>query len=94
MEMEKYKRAARTILTPKVGYGLADELKRAGFWIKTVLDKPQAVDILLRNHTVDMMDKRRIECLAVVLDNSDFGEVLHKAKLRCLKTLFLGGYKR
>ncbi|KAH9696668.1 C2H2-type domain-containing protein [Citrus sinensis] len=72
MEMEKYKRAARTILTPKVGYGLADELKRAGFWIKTVLDKPQAVDILLRNHTVDMMDKRRIECLAFVLDNSDF----------------------
>ncbi|KAK9177241.1 hypothetical protein WN944_029260 [Citrus x changshan-huyou] len=74
MEMEKYKRAARTILTPKVGYGLADELKRAGFWIKTVLDKPQAIDILLRNHTVDMMDKRRIECLAVVLDNSDFVE--------------------
>ncbi|KAK9177235.1 hypothetical protein WN944_029254 [Citrus x changshan-huyou] len=26
------------------------------------------------NHTVDMMDKRRIECLAVVLDNSDFVE--------------------
>ena len=90
MEMEKYKRAARTILTPKVGYGLADELKTEGFWIKTVLDKPQAVDILLRNHTVDMMDKRRIECLAVVLDNSDFVEVLQKAKLRCLKTLFWG----
>lgn len=91
MEMEKYKRAARTILTPKVGYGWADELKRAGFWIKTVLDKPQAVDILLRNHTVDMMDKRRIECLAVVLDNSYFVEVLHKGKFEVSEDPFFGG---
>ncbi|GAY65442.1 hypothetical protein CUMW_241120 [Citrus unshiu] len=72
MKMKKYKRAARTILTQKVGYGLANELKRKGFWVRTVLDKPQAADVLLRNHTVDMMDKRRIECLLVVLDNSDF----------------------
>ena len=39
---------------------------------------------------MDMMDKRRIKRLAVVLDNSDFVEVLQKAKLRCLKTLFWG----
>lgn len=45
MELEKYKRAARTILTPKVGYGLADELKRVGFSVRTVLDKPQAADV-------------------------------------------------
>ncbi|KAG2406915.1 uncharacterized protein HKW66_Vig0061720 [Vigna angularis] len=30
MKMEKYKKAASAILTPRVGYGLADELKRAG----------------------------------------------------------------
>ena len=40
MKMEKYKNAARDILTPKVGYGLADELKRAGFWVHTVSNKP------------------------------------------------------
>ncbi|KAE8732278.1 Ribonuclease H-like protein [Hibiscus syriacus] len=28
MKMKKYKNAARDVLTPKVGYGLADELKR------------------------------------------------------------------
>ena len=41
MKMEKYKHAARDVLTPKVGYGLADDLKRAGFWVGTVSNKPQ-----------------------------------------------------
>ncbi|KAF3450467.1 hypothetical protein FNV43_RR06550 [Rhamnella rubrinervis] len=54
MKMEKYKNAARDILTPKVGYGLADEIKRAGFWVRTVSDKPQAADIALKNHMVDV----------------------------------------
>ena len=40
MKMEKYKNVARDILTPKVGYGSADELKRAGFWVHTVSNKP------------------------------------------------------
>ncbi|GAY63775.1 hypothetical protein CUMW_228340 [Citrus unshiu] len=34
--MEKYKMAASAILTPKVGYGFADELKRAWFWVRMV----------------------------------------------------------
>ncbi|KAK3224815.1 hypothetical protein Dsin_004677 [Dipteronia sinensis] len=90
MKMEKYKRAARDVLTPKVGYGLADELKRAGFFVKTVPDKPEAADIALRDHMVDMMDKRRIDCLVLVSDDSDFVEVLREAKLRCLKTVVVG----
>ncbi|GAY69247.1 hypothetical protein CUMW_270470, partial [Citrus unshiu] len=33
-KMEKYKMAASAILTPKVGYGFADELKTAWFWVR------------------------------------------------------------
>ncbi|XP_057978098.1 uncharacterized protein LOC131164706 [Malania oleifera] len=90
MKMEKYKRAARDVFTPKVGYGLADELTRAGFWVKSVSDKPQAADNALRSHMVDMMDKRLIECLVLVSDDSDFVDVLKGAKLRCLKTVVVG----
>ncbi|XP_065874111.1 uncharacterized protein [Euphorbia lathyris] len=90
MKMEKYKNAARDVLTPKVGYGLADELKRAGFLVRAVSDKPQAADIALREHMVDLMDKRRAECLVLVSDDSDFVGVLKEAKLRCLKTVVVG----
>ncbi|KAH9696699.1 hypothetical protein KPL71_023276 [Citrus sinensis] len=82
MKMKKYERAARAILTPKVGYGLADELERAGFWVRTVSNKPQAAHVLLRNHMVDVMDKRRIECFIVVPYDLDFVEVLLEAELR------------
>ncbi|KAG6404110.1 hypothetical protein SASPL_136350 [Salvia splendens] len=90
VKMEKYRNAARDILTPKVGYGLADELKRAGFWVKTVSDKPQAADVELRNRMVDMMDRRMVECLVLVSDDSDFVEVLKEARMRCLKTVVVG----
>ncbi|KAG9133295.1 hypothetical protein Leryth_018617 [Lithospermum erythrorhizon] len=90
MKMEKYKNAARDILTPKVGYGLADELKRAGFWVRAVSNKPQAADVALRNHIVDMMDHRRVGCVVLVSDDSDFVGVLREAKSRCLKTVVVG----
>lgn len=90
MKMEQYKRAARTVLTPEIGYGLADELKRAGFWVKTVSDKPQAADIALRTHMVDVMDKRKADCLFLVSDDSDFVDVLKEAKERCLRTVVVG----
>ncbi|XP_043697063.1 uncharacterized protein LOC122647821 [Telopea speciosissima] len=90
MKMEKYKNSARDVLTPKVGYGLADELKRAGFWVQTVSNKPQAADNALRNHMVDMMDRKLFECLVLVSDDSDFVDVLREAKLRCLKTVVVG----
>nr|GMD01998.1 POZ-, AT hook-, and zinc finger-containing protein [Ipomoea batatas] len=90
MKMQKYKNAARDILTPKVGYGLADELKRAGFWVRTVSNKPEAADIALRDHLVDMMDKRRVDCVLLISDDSDFVDVLKEAKLRCLRTVVIG----
>lgn len=90
MKMEKYKNAARDVLTPKVGYGLADELKRAGFWVRTVSDKPQAADIELRTRMVDMMDNRQIDCVVLVSDDSDFVGVLKEAKMRCLRTVVVG----
>ncbi|CAB4279647.1 unnamed protein product [Prunus armeniaca] len=86
MKMEKYKNGARDILTPKAGRGLADEVKRAGFWVRSMVDNPQRVDAALRNHIVDMMDHKRAECLMLVSDDSDFVDVVMEAKLRCLKT--------
>lgn len=90
MKMEKYKHASRDLLTPKVGYGLADELKRAGYWVKTVSDKPQAADVALRDQMIHMMDKKKADCLVLVSDDSDFVEVLKEAKMRCLKTVVVG----
>ncbi|CAI9093823.1 OLC1v1029405C1 [Oldenlandia corymbosa var. corymbosa] len=90
MKMEKYRNAARDVLTPKIGYGLAGELKRAGYWVRTVSDKPQAADVALRNHMVDLMDKKLVDCIVLVSDDSDFIEVLKEAKLRCLKTVVVG----
>lgn len=53
-------------------------------------DRPQAADVALRDHMVDLMDKRRAECLVLVSDDSDFVGVLKEAKLRCLKTVVVG----
>lgn len=90
VKMDKYRNAVRDVLTPKVGYGLADELKRAGFWVKTVSDKPQAADVELRSQMVDMMDRRMVECVVLVSDDSDFVEILKEARARCLKTVVVG----
>ncbi|XP_076908665.1 uncharacterized protein LOC143565645 [Bidens hawaiensis] len=90
MKMEKYNNAARDILTPKVGYGLGDELKRAGYWVSVVSNKPQAANVALRNHMVDMMDRRQMECLILVSDDSGFVEVIKEARMRCLKTVVVG----
>ncbi|XP_016182829.2 uncharacterized protein LOC107624869, partial [Arachis ipaensis] len=90
MKMEKYKKAARDILTPRVAYGLVDELKRAGFLVQSVLDKPEAADHALESHMVDMMDHRWVECIVLVSDDYDFANVIREAKLRCLKTVVIG----
>ncbi|KAL6280139.1 hypothetical protein ACE6H2_017020 [Prunus campanulata] len=92
MKMEKYKNGARDVLTPKAGRGLADEVKRAGFWVRSMVDNPQRVDAALRNHIVDMMDHKRAECLMLVSDDSDFVDVVMEAKLRCLKTVVVGDF--
>ncbi|KAG7956835.1 hypothetical protein I3843_11G143800 [Carya illinoinensis] len=90
MKMEKYKNASRGILNANLGYSLADELKRAGFWVRTVPDNPQEADAALKSHMVDMMDGRRVECMLLVSDDSDFVDVLKEAKLRCLRTVVVG----
>ena len=36
------------------------------------------------------MDRRRVECMVLVSDDSDFVDVLKEAKLRCLKTVVVG----
>ncbi|KAH9696677.1 C2H2-type domain-containing protein [Citrus sinensis] len=81
MRMETYKMASKATLTPKVGYSLVVKLKRVWFWVRTMSDKLQAADVLLRNYMVDMMDKRRFGCLVFVSDDSDFVEVLQEATL-------------
>ncbi|CAH8390104.1 unnamed protein product [Eruca vesicaria subsp. sativa] len=90
MKMEKYKRAARSVLTPREGYGLAEELKRGGFWVKMVSDEPEAADRALKERMVEAMDRREAECLVLVSDDSGFGEVLWEAKERCLRTVVIG----
>ncbi|GMH28894.1 hypothetical protein Nepgr_030737 [Nepenthes gracilis] len=92
MKMEKYQYASRDILTPKEGYGLADDLKRAGFHVQTVSDKPQAADAALRNHMVDMMDHTQLDCVVLVSDDSDFVGVLKEAKERSVKTVVVGDF--
>ncbi|KAI5342722.1 hypothetical protein L3X38_010598 [Prunus dulcis] len=67
MKMEKYKNAARDVLTPKAGRDLADEVKRAGFWVRSVVDKPQRGDAALRNHIA------KLRCLKTVV-MGDFGD--------------------
>nr|DAD41335.1 TPA_asm: hypothetical protein HUJ06_015658 [Nelumbo nucifera] len=53
----KYEEAARSLLTPKVGYGLASELRRAGVFVKTVEDKPQAADWALKRQMQHSMNR-------------------------------------
>ncbi|KAI3955457.1 hypothetical protein MKW98_018558 [Papaver atlanticum] len=93
MKMEKYKNAARDVLTPKVGYGLVDELKRAGFWVQFVSDKPQAANTVLREHMVEMLDSKHADCVVLVSDDSDFVDVLREARQRGLTTVVVGDSK-
>ncbi|KAL5725197.1 hypothetical protein ACHQM5_008367 [Ranunculus cassubicifolius] len=76
MKMDKYRTASRDVLTPKVGCGLADELQRAGFWVNLVSDKPRAADTALRNRMVELMEKKLVDCLVLVSDDSDFTDLL------------------
>ncbi|CAN8288214.1 unnamed protein product [Cochlearia groenlandica] len=90
MKLEKYKRAASSVLSPRLGYGLADELRRGGFCVEMVSDKPESADLALKKHMVDVMDKRQVECLVLVSDNSGFAGTLWEAKERCLRTVVIG----
>lgn len=89
----KYNEAARVLIKPKVGYGLASELRRAGVFVKTVEDKPQAADWALKRQMQHSMS-RRIDWLFLVSDDSDFSEMLRKAREANLGTVVVGDWDR
>jgi len=78
---------------PKVGYGLAAELRRAGVFVKTVQDKPQAADWALKRQMVHSMS-RGIDWLFLVSDDSDFSEMLRRAREADLGTVVVGDWDR
>ncbi|XP_021903420.1 uncharacterized protein LOC110818755 [Carica papaya] len=89
----KYNEAARSLITPKVGYGLASELRRAGVFVKTVEDKPQAADWALKRQMQHSMT-RGIDWLFLVSDDKDFVEMLRKARDANLGTVVVGDWDR
>ncbi|KAM1507317.1 hypothetical protein PS1_016950 [Malus domestica] len=89
----KYNEAARSIIKPKVGYGLASELRRAGVFVKTVEDKPQAADWALKRQMQHSMS-RGIDWLFLVSDDSDFSDMLRKARAAKLGTVVVGDMDR
>ncbi|CAA3014967.1 uncharacterized protein LOC111397257 [Olea europaea subsp. europaea] len=90
---EKYNETARRLLTPKVGYGLAQELRRAGVYVKTVEDKPQAADWALKRQIQHSMS-RSVDWMVLVSDDSDFSEMLRKAREANLGTVVVGDQDR
>lgn len=90
---EKYNEAARSLLSPKIGYGLAQELKRAGVFVKTVEDKPQAADWALKRQMVHSMS-RGVDWIVLVSDDSDFSDMLRKAREANLGTVVIGDRDR
>ncbi|KAK2983366.1 hypothetical protein RJ640_010830 [Escallonia rubra] len=89
----KYEEAAKGLVTPKVGYGLAAELRRAGVFVKTVEDKPQAADWAVKRQMVHSMS-RGIDWLILVSDDSDFSEMLRRAREADLGTVVVGDWDR
>ncbi|KAL8523168.1 hypothetical protein ACS0TY_013219 [Phlomoides rotata] len=86
---DKYNEAARSLLSPKTGYGLAQELKRAGVFVKTVEDKPQAADWALKRQMLHSMS-RGVDWIVLVSDDSDFSDMLRKAREANLGTVVVG----
>lgn len=89
----KYNEAARSLVKPKVGYGLASELRRAGVFVKTVEDKPQAADWALKKQMQHSMS-RGVDWLVLVSDDSDFSEMLRRAREKDLGTVVVGDWDR
>ncbi|GAB2293795.1 hypothetical protein Dimus_028008 [Dionaea muscipula] len=90
---DKYEEAARVLVTPKVGHGLEKELRRAGVFVKTVEDKPQAADWALKRQMIHSMS-RGIDWLLLVSDDSDFSAVLRKVRQANLGTVVVGDSDR
>lgn len=85
----KYEEAERELLTPKVGYGLESELRRAGVFVRTVEDRPQAADWALKRQIEHSME-RGIDWLFLVTDDSDFSASLCRARESKMRTVVIG----
>ncbi|KAG6482836.1 hypothetical protein ZIOFF_059475 [Zingiber officinale] len=85
----KYEEVARSLLAPKTGYGLASELRRAGVFVKTVEDKPQAADWAIKRQMQHSMS-RGIDWLFLVSDDSDFFNMVRRAREADLRTVVVG----
>ncbi|KAL9446221.1 hypothetical protein AB3S75_013981 [Citrus x aurantiifolia] len=90
---DKYNEAARSLLKPKVGYGLGSELRRAGVFVKTVRDKPQAADWALKRQMQHSMSSG-VDWMFLVSDDNDFKEMLRKARDANLGTVVVGDSNR
>ncbi|CAN0922413.1 hypothetical protein LINGRAHAP2_LOCUS33048 [Linum grandiflorum] len=90
---EKYNNEARRLLTPKVGYGLAAELRRAGVYVKMVEDKPQAADWAVKKQIEHSMS-RGVDWVVLVSDDSDFRGILIRAREANLGTVVVGDMDR
>lgn len=89
----KYEETARELLTPKVGYGLATELKRAGVNVQTVKSKPQAADEALKKRVRQSL-ARGVDWMVLVSDDSDFVETIQMAREAELRTVVIGDRQR
>ncbi|MED6111106.1 hypothetical protein PIB30_049481 [Stylosanthes scabra] len=76
-----------------VGYGLASELRRAGVYVKTVEDKPQVADWAFKRQMQHSMT-RGIDWLVLVSGDSDFAEMLRRARESELGTVVVGDWDR
>lgn len=85
----RYKDAAREVLTPKVGYGLAGDLRRAGVYVRMVSDKPQAADEALKHH-INRSIREGVQCICLVSDDSDFSKMLQLAQSKHVYTVVVG----
>ncbi|KAL5559071.1 hypothetical protein UlMin_035282 [Ulmus minor] len=90
---QKYNEAARSLVRPKVGYGLASELRRAGVFVKTVEDKPQAADWALKRQMQHSMSSG-IDWLFLISDDSDFSDMLRRAREKNLGTVVVGDWDK
>lgn len=90
MKLRKYRTAVREVLNPHVGNGLADDLKREGFWVKAVADKRDVAGDELGKFVLNVVDMREVGCVVIVSDDPEFVSVSKEAKVRGVKTVVVG----
>ncbi|CAK8568429.1 unnamed protein product [Lathyrus sativus] len=85
-----YNEAAGNVVVPRVGFGMASELRRAGVFVKVVKvgEKVNAADLWLER---EMMNGE-IGWLVLVSDDREFAEMLRKVREVNLKTVVVGDY--